>query len=143
MTRDENLALAGKLSMRRTLRECEVELGVGVTSCSLLSIKFDNSESKLLPCALDSFIPSHPIHLALSQHYRIFTHIPITLFLNMSHPPVSQAIPKEQAVKEATAIKDYVLGVLTPHNTWTEEQKGKIHAGFVEHRRIQLSGSGM
>jgi hypothetical protein len=49
----------------------------------------------------------------------------------MSYPPASQVIPDEQAINEATAIKDHVLGVLAPQNIWTDKQKTQIHAGYV------------
>ncbi|KAH8085164.1 hypothetical protein HD553DRAFT_323743 [Filobasidium floriforme] len=81
-------------------------------------------ESKLLPCTLDSFVPSQPI----TWHSRSITacsHIPHSV--SMSYPPASQA----QALNKATAIKDHVLDVSAPHNIWTKEQKIQIHAGYV------------
>ena len=50
-------------------------------------------------------------------------------------PLPNQSLPHHespsQVIREEQAIKDHVLGVLAPHNTWTGEQKIQIHAGYV------------
>jgi hypothetical protein len=94
------------------------------------------------PRFLAPLVPSPPI----TWHSRAFditaySHTPqIDLFLIVAYPPASWVISNKQAMKEAHVIRDLVLGVLGMgcHNTWTEEQKGKIHDGFVALCKCQI-----